>query len=581
MDAAGGPILSGSGNRVAFADAPGRGHDVRTNDIYVANADGTGQPNLVDSYAQDCFCVAQLDISYDGAEVISTDTKQLRIANADGSGAQQLIWLNGGGLQGARIDGYGDKVFFIVASDTSIHGTGEPMQRGLYVINADGTGRRQIVGPDQVAAMFGVPPDRVIPFRVGSDSVAVSADGSNIVFGASVDGTQRLLGVSLDGSGLHEFPLPPVQSIHGMAISGDGTTVAYNLNHTPCCSSPSEVGVEDFEGTVRQVLASSTTSYPLGFPGGDDRIQLSFDGSKLLLGNTSVLIDTATAAPLQLAASGGSYSTDPPALLYNGMWKASMNISASPSKLEPLMFFYIAGDRNGVQQLARMDLDPVDLGDGPSLDDLSITPAAIVAGGSPAAVSATVSTPYTIIRVSSTVLKDGLEDGRVDHNVMCGPQNCHDDPPGVFSAFDAAHPDALPGPRTVRVKAEVRDNSGRRQATSVEFDPFEVLAPSSPSGGHRDLSNSRAGLVFVNNNGPTRPTTNMPTLATDAQRQWLRGAQLAEEELMLQDSLSAGFRQTRGQDNDAFWSTVGHEDNALDPSAWAVLELATADRSIH
>src|SRR5262249_23966040 len=80
-----GPELSASGNRAVFADAPGP-EAVRTNDIYVINADGTSQTQtLVDSYPQDCFCSAQVDISSDGSKVISTDSVQLRSANADGS----------------------------------------------------------------------------------------------------------------------------------------------------------------------------------------------------------------------------------------------------------------------------------------------------------------------------------------------------------------------------------------------------------------------------------------------------------------------------------------------------------------
>jgi hypothetical protein len=201
----------------------------------------------------------------------------------------------------------------------------------------------------------------------------------------------------------------------------------------------------------------------------------------------------------------------------------------------------------------------------------------LVRGADNQTITATVlydpSDPY--VRVNNDFLRNGIEDRLgaigVESNVMLPDET------GVFSSRLYAHPEVPLGPRTPRIKAEVRDSSGTQHATVADFPPFEVVDSSAPGGRRRDLSNSSAALLFVNRNGPTSPTPSAPALATDAQLQWPWRAQFAEG-TMLQDSLSAGFRPTRGQDNDAFWSTVGHEDNALDPSAWAVLELATAGR---
>src|SRR5262249_44834170 len=55
-----GPKLSYSGNRAVFYHPT-----PQTNDIYVINADGSGQ-RLVDTYPGDCSCSASVDISGDG-----------------------------------------------------------------------------------------------------------------------------------------------------------------------------------------------------------------------------------------------------------------------------------------------------------------------------------------------------------------------------------------------------------------------------------------------------------------------------------------------------------------------------------
>src|SRR5262249_32853050 len=105
-----------------------------------------------------------------------------------------------------------------------------------------------------------------------------------------------------------------------------------------CCSTPSETGILRFDGTGRHVLVRNnqfTTglvnndTLHIGYAGDADvaPMQLSFDGSKLLFGVTGVLIDTATAPPLQLALQ----SLAPFTLITGGIYLAPMNSSVNPS----------------------------------------------------------------------------------------------------------------------------------------------------------------------------------------------------------------------------------------------------------
>src|SRR5205807_747461 len=181
-------------------------------------------------------------------------------------------------------------------------------------------------------------------------TLGISSDGSRIVFGTAGPGGERLFGINSDGTGLHVV-LGPYNFVSHAGISGDGKKVLYDVIPFPCCSTPNEAGVVNFDGTGKLALASGSTRYPIGYPGSDDTMQISADGSKLLLGSTSFLYDTSSGTVLQLASIGGFFSNDPPTLIYDGMFRVTMNGAAT-------RFVYLAGDSNNINQLVTMDLDP-------------------------------------------------------------------------------------------------------------------------------------------------------------------------------------------------------------------------------
>jgi Tol biopolymer transport system component len=470
------PILSADGNRAVYTIAPGSSDPNFPNRIFVINADGSEQREI-DTYTPLCFCASMIDISADGSKVISSDYVQLRIANADGSDAKTLLTLTSNEFLAIRVSGDGSKVFFLLRRDAGIADSEEGLPVGVYVINPDGSGLRQVVGRQQVADLLGISVDRVALLGNNPLSLSVSHDGSRIAFSAIVDaqsagGGQQLFGINLDGSGL--ISLVDRQMFFASAISADGVKVAY---HFLGFDGWSEIGIVNFDGTQRRPLVTNNPAspFPTGFPDlFNQRLQLSADGSQSLLGSTGVLLETATGATLQLGAQGGWLSGDPAPVLYDGLYSATMNGSAT-------RFLYLATDTNGRYQLAALDLNPVSLGQAPSIINPTIDPAFVLTEGRSAATfSAQVNASNTLVRVGSVVLRNGLADINVGRSVVLlddgasgGDATAGD---GVFTnngiSTDCC---AAVGPRTVRVKAEVHGSDGKRHATAVEFEPFSVL----------------------------------------------------------------------------------------------------------
>ena len=456
------PVLSASGNRVVYANAPGDETDARYNHISVVNADGSGQ-RQVDVYKQNCFCGAVVDISADGNTVVSTDSVELRAASTSGSAGKRLITNRE--IPYLRISRGGDKVFFIHRrGDASA--TDPTTERGLYVINIDGSGLKQIVAPKAVAALLGITPDKVFPFSTNGWSLDVSADGTKLAFGVAAPGGERIFTVNADGSGLRQT-LGPVDFVNHVALSGDGTKVAYDVTPPPCCSTPDELGIVNADGSNRKALATRTPDI-----GSGNRIQMSGDGKRLLYGGTSYLYATDGSGLVQLSARGGYYSPDKAPLVTDGFGQSTMNSTAT-------RFLYIVRDDAGNPQLATMDINPSALGDAPSITAAALSQPSIgLSGAGQSLVTAAVSTSNTISRVSAVVLNAGIPDANVNGPVMLddgtnGDQVASD---GVYSGQISANCCATLGPKTVRVKAEVRDSGNRRHATAVEFGGLTVVS---------------------------------------------------------------------------------------------------------
>jgi hypothetical protein len=468
------PVLSDSGNRAVFATPGDAG---KPSPIFVINADGTGVQRVDPGYSTSY----QLDISADGSKAVSTNGRQVNIANADGSGARSLIVLDDGDINALRISGDGTKVFFRMARGAGIPGSSPPqrLERGVWVINADGSGLRQIVGPTQMAPVLGVAAADVSQFASNGPGLDVSMDGSHIVFGMLVKPEsagfgQGLFGVDLSGGTPRDF-LGRVGFVTGpLSLTSDGSKLGYHVSFT---DSTEEVGVLDFDRpglANRHKLADNDALNPLRYrlPASDDPLQLSGDGTKLLLGSSGLLLDTATGVVLQLSAIGGSYSSDPGPLAAGTLLRATMDSAAT-------RFLYVAQPTlfGEVEQLATLELNSTNLGEAPRITGATIDPTFVLSKGrSSATVSASVSAPLSLVRVSIAFFQNGLQDPNVYPNVLLddglnGDARVSD---GIFTLNVVAGYDAVVGPRTARVKAEARSSDGRRHATAVDIEPFEV-----------------------------------------------------------------------------------------------------------
>lgn len=485
-------VLSRDGSRAAFTTSTRTGNPITILlHIWVVKADGTEPPREVDVYPALCDCGASVDISADGAKVVSTDGGQLRVANTGGGGAVKLGQVDGTIVQ-FRVTPDGSKVFFQVRADTAFRRDASSpainMQRGVWRINADGSGLQQVAGPDRVATVVGRTADKIFTFDTNGPALGVSSDGARIVFGTHIGGEDALFACGGDGGSLRRLDLGRLDFINHAGISADGSTVFYDITPPPCCSTPSEAGVINFDGSNRRTLIKSDAFFPFrnsaGYPDGGDLVQLSDDGSKLLLGTTSILFDTtidpATGKlrpPLQLGADSGGFTSDSPILVGNGLFRVTMNGEAT-------RFLYISGDADGVRQLATLDLNPARLGGAPSIGAPKAEPASVRTDGrSNATVSAQVSVSGTIVKVSYIILRDGLRQaepfgfgfGRMFDDGTHGDAVAGD---GIFTSNELrAGSGAVVGPYTVRIKVEARASADRlapRHATAVDIEPFAV-----------------------------------------------------------------------------------------------------------
>jgi len=123
------PVLSADGSTAVFTESPASGDPATPNRIFVVGSDGSGLTE-VDAYQTLCFCGSMVDISADGATVVSTEGVQMRIA--DRSAARELIVLAGGEITSLAIAGNGETVFFMVRRDTAtVDGATSSPARGV------------------------------------------------------------------------------------------------------------------------------------------------------------------------------------------------------------------------------------------------------------------------------------------------------------------------------------------------------------------------------------------------------------------------------------------------------------------
>jgi hypothetical protein len=486
------PVLSAGGTRAAFGfgiDDPENG-TYGWNRIYVVNADGSGLTK-VDDYERNLFTEPMVDISADGGTVVSTDKVRLRIA--DGNGARELLALEDGNLMAVRISGDGRTVFFVIDADTDTVDDQE-LGRGVWAIDVDGGHLRQLVGGEDIAAFLGLPIEATwLPgmeevhaccFAKGFEEhgLAVSHDGGRIAFHTHALDQAYLFMVD-GGSGGLSLLLGPVDWVHRVAISGDGGTVGYQVAPTGAEYPYTEIGVVG--AAAGNPLLLVTDEYR-----SDGALELSDDGTKLLVGPAGLLIETAagTVRDLAVRTPGGHEG----GLITSELLRATMSADATR------FLYVVAGpERNHLATLDAFaidsELDPELLGAAPLIADPTIDPTEILFEGDPesiATASAAVELEGTLRFIGLVALRDGLPDENVRAWDDAGGAGLYDEGldadaaagDAVFTSGPIFHypyqtrPDDT-GPRTIRFQVEIEGPGGLLHGTALDLpDALTVVA---------------------------------------------------------------------------------------------------------
>ena len=370
---------------------------------------------------------------------------------------------------GLKMEGDGRRVFFLISRDGNVMSNGKaiaPIQRGLYVMGADGSGLRQIVGPNAVAGLFGITadphinPEFTVTGNAPNHSLSVTSDGARIVFGAenhNKGGGDAIFGVNLDGSNLHTV-LGPVPYVGHLAInSAGGSKVLYD---TTSQSFVVETGVVNFDGTGQLALRHDGL-------GNSPGAQLSADGSLLLA--FDILYNTDGSGALQLST------------VLNALTPGSPVMNATATRfVYPFVLPHTYSQ--GLTQLASAEINPASLGAAPAMSNFSLNSAGITPGGNGATVSTQVSPSTKVVGVNYALVLNGLVEDLVNGDVWLKDDGTSGDlkaGDGVFTSNNVIASYKAPlGPRLLRLFAEVTDAAGLLHGTVVDLTPFAVVAAS-------------------------------------------------------------------------------------------------------
>ncbi|MEM7137925.1 MAG: hypothetical protein AAF500_15175 [Myxococcota bacterium] len=372
--------VTADGERVVYESAQ---DDADTVELYVANADGTGNRKL-NLALPDGGRVWNFKLTPDGERVIyraeqdTDDQIELYSTRLDGTGSVKL----NGPLEPGETTAFefectpdGSQVVFVAGP------TGPGDLNGLFVRNVDGSG--------EVIPLFA--DGQVTDFKLSPDGTRVLFR----VFIASADAPAQLYAINLDGTQFTRIngDLPKNASVSSFCFTPDGTRVIYTADQdtfqTPelyssdifgldnvKLNAPTELGVFDFEispdsGRVvyeafvdgaRRIFATETDNNDNVVPlteeivdgGGVFDFKFTPDGSRLLYRADQEIEDAVNLYAVTL--DGTTTTRLGPALERNGEVRDDFKCSRDGSRV----FYRVRETRGGKLELFRTDLDGTD-----------------------------------------------------------------------------------------------------------------------------------------------------------------------------------------------------------------------------
>ncbi len=443
------PVLSHDGNRIAFINS-GR--------ATVINFDGSGLLE-VDTIGDN------IDISADGSKIVVASRSTLDIVNADGSGKLTLVQTDdaNGVIFEICISGDGTIVYFLTRGPAFIGGT--PLPRGVWAINADGSGLRQVVSADQVAAVLGLTADNISPFGSDNDSfLDTSHDGSHLVFAVYANAVNRnyMLTVHSDGSNLVHVGASNAGYMRNVGISGDGSKVAYEFQQAEGVQY-FELSTFNFDGTGQTILTSSSGGVSEFFASYGGLI-FTYDGTKLMDGGTGYVFNSDGSGVWELAPRIGNTN-----ILYQG------NTEMGCMSYDGTRFAWLGYLENAIHQLISAEIT-TSTGSAPTITNPSISPANILYDqGTPnLTLQAQVSVPAggASTKVGGAIMiYNGIQNRFADLYMTNTGGSTY-----TFSGelYPPSSQPSTKGRQVVRVAADtIVDN--KHHATQVEFEPFAIV----------------------------------------------------------------------------------------------------------
>ncbi len=337
-------VIAGSGNRIVFlanTDPLGLNPDHRTQ-LFLVNRDGSGLRQLT-QFASGS--IGSIGISDDGARlsfVYNGDPlgqnadlgDEIFALNYDGTGLRQLTDCAAGyGASSPSLSGNGLKVAF--QSDNDFDGSNAAHQDEVFVVNYDGTGRRQLTKTVNLL----LPPMTGGP-SITDDGLWVFFYSDHTTLFGNLDGNFEIWKIKTDGTGLKALTssLIDVGSLMP-TVAGGGTRVAFyslaNLTGGNPNGEP-QLFVMDGNGAGLRQLSNSTLVFLSSPDLSPDGSQVAFIHNDRVLGNNEIWrakTDGSEVGPVTALASGQAnaprFAADSRTIVFSSDTTATGNSDAS------------------------------------------------------------------------------------------------------------------------------------------------------------------------------------------------------------------------------------------------------------